>query len=42
MTFKADRHTIEEILKWCDELELLVERQVIENAGITIIAKKNE
>jgi len=42
MTSKANRHTIEEILKWCDELELLVERQVIANAGIIIIEKKNE
>lgn len=41
MPVNASRHTLEEILKWCQEAKLNVEKQVVENSGITIIAKKN-
>ena len=41
MPSNASRHSIQEILKWCEESNLIVEKQVVENAGITIIAKKN-
>jgi hypothetical protein len=34
------RQTPEEIREWCAEGGLKIEREVIENAGITIIAKK--
>ena len=34
------RHTPEEIREWCAEGGLQIEREVVENAGITIIAKK--
>jgi SAM-dependent methyltransferase len=36
----AHRHTPEEIRQWCSEAGLLVEREVLENAGITMIARK--
>lgn len=36
----AHRHTIEEVQDWCDALSLSVERTRVEEAGITIIAKK--
>lgn len=36
----ARRHTIEEVKNWCDELHLDIEHERIEEAGITIIAKK--
>ncbi len=41
MPVNASRHTLDEILKWCDEAKLCVEKQVVENSGITIIARKN-
>ena len=41
MPVNASRHTLKEILKWCQEAKLNVEKQVVENSGITIIAKKN-
>ena len=36
----ATRHTPKEIQEWCKEASLFIEREVVENAGITIIAKK--
>ena len=36
----ASRHTPQEIEDWCKEGGLSIEREVVENAGITIIAKK--
>jgi arsenite methyltransferase len=36
----ASRHTPQEIEEWCEEGGLSIEREVVENAGITIIAKK--
>ena len=36
----CSRHTPEEIREWCAEGGLKIEREVVENAGITIIAKK--
>lgn len=36
----ASRHTPQEIEEWCKECGLSIEREVVENAGITIIAKK--
>ena len=36
----CSRHTSEELREWCSESGLTIEREVIENAGITIIAKK--
>lgn len=34
------RHTEEEIQKWCGEMGLHIERMKVEEAGITIVAKK--
>jgi ubiquinone/menaquinone biosynthesis C-methylase UbiE len=34
------RHTPEEIKKWCSEAGLEIERFVVEEAGITVVAKK--
>ena len=42
MPSNASRHSLEEILNWCEEAKLFVEKNVSEDAGITIIAKKNE
>ena len=39
MPVNASRHTLDEILKWCDEAKLCVEKQV-GKFGITIIARK--
>lgn len=36
----AHRHTVEEVRRWCVALDLKVERECVEEAGITIIAKK--
>ena len=36
----AHRHTIEEVRSWCVELGLKPERDVVEEAGITMIARK--
>ena len=36
----SSRHTPEELREWCSEGGLTIEREVIENSGITIIAKK--
>ena len=36
----ATRHTPKEIQEWCKEAGLFIEREVVENAGITVIAKK--
>ena len=36
----AHRHTAEEVHSWCERLELQIERQVVEEAGITVIARK--
>jgi len=36
----AHRHTEQEVRKWCQDLNLTVEREIIEEAGITIIAQK--
>lgn len=40
MPSNTSRHTIEEILNWCEEANLSVEKNVSENSGTTIIAKK--
>lgn len=37
----AHRHTPEELRKWCSDMNLIVEREVIQDSGITIIARKN-
>jgi len=37
----AHRQTPEEVRRWCAEANLTVEREVVEDAGITIIARKN-
>ena len=36
----CSRHTPEELREWCAEGGLTIEHEVIEDAGITIIAKK--
>ncbi|MCP9852119.1 methyltransferase domain-containing protein [Synechococcus sp. HJ21-Hayes] len=36
----ATRQTPEEVRTWCDEAGMIIEREVIEEAGITIIARK--
>ena len=36
----CNRHKPEELREWCAEAGLSIEREVIENSGITIIAKK--
>lgn len=36
----ARRHTIDEVKVWCDRLSLSIERQYVEDAGITVIARK--
>jgi ubiquinone/menaquinone biosynthesis C-methylase UbiE len=38
----AHRQTEQEVRKWCDDCGFDVEREVIEEAGITIIARKRE
>ena len=38
----CNRHRPEELRKWCAEADLKIEREVIENSGITIIAKKED
>lgn len=38
----AHRQTPEEVRTWCDEAGMEIEREVIEEAGITIIARKME
>lgn len=37
----AARQSIEEVRAWCAESGLTVEREVVEDAGITVIARKN-
>jgi arsenite methyltransferase len=37
----AHRHTIEEVRSWCKSLGLVIERERVEDAGITIIARRN-
>ncbi len=36
----AHRQTPEEVRAWCEQLGLQIEREVIEEAGITVIARK--
>lgn len=36
----SHRQTPEQIYKWCDDAGLTVERKVEEEAGVTVIAKK--
>lgn len=36
----AARQTPEEVRQWCAELGLEIEREVVEEAGITVIARK--
>ncbi|MFQ5468988.1 MAG: class I SAM-dependent methyltransferase [Gammaproteobacteria bacterium] len=38
----AYRQTIEEVRRWCDEAGMIIEREMIEDAGITIIARKQD
>jgi len=36
----AHRHTPEEVRSWCERLGLQIERQVVEESGITVVARK--
>jgi SAM-dependent methyltransferase len=36
------RQTPEEVRSWCEEFNLVIEREVVEEAGITIIARKTK
>jgi len=36
----AARQSIEEVRAWCDEADLAIEREVVEDAGITIVARR--
>jgi SAM-dependent methyltransferase len=36
----ARRHTVEEVRDWCERLSLVIEREHVEEAGITIIGQK--
>lgn len=36
----AHRHTPEEVRAWCANASMAIEREVVEEAGITIIARK--
>jgi ubiquinone/menaquinone biosynthesis C-methylase UbiE len=36
----AHRHTVEEIRGWCEDLSLAIEHELAEEAGITVIARK--
>ena len=36
----ASRHTFEEIKNWCEQAHLIIEKTVVEDAGITIISRK--
>jgi hypothetical protein len=36
----AHRQTAEEVRSWCDALNLTIEHERLEEAGITIIARK--
>ncbi|MGQ0810065.1 MAG: class I SAM-dependent methyltransferase [Nitrospiraceae bacterium] len=36
----AHRHTVEEVRDWCAKASFIIERERVEEAGITIIAKK--
>ena len=36
----AHRQTPEEVTEWCDELGLTIEKMKVENAGITVVAKR--
>ncbi len=38
----AHRQTEQEVRKWCDDCGFDVEREVVEEAGITVIARKRE
>ncbi len=37
----AHRHTPEEVRSWCADAAMTIERQIVEPAGITVIARKN-
>lgn len=37
----AHRHSAEEVRAWCDELGLAIDHAKVEEAGITVIARKN-
>jgi arsenite methyltransferase len=37
----AHRQSPEEVREWCNDLDLGIERQVVEDAGITVIARKH-
>ena len=36
----AHRQSVEEVRQWCGECGLIIEREVVEDAGITVIARK--
>ncbi len=36
----AHRHTIEEVRNWCEEFGLVIEKECVEMAGISVIARK--
>ena len=38
----AHRHTVEEVRSWCAEAGLIIERERIEDSGITAIARKRD
>ncbi len=37
----AHRHTVDEVRTWCSDLKLVIEHERVEDAGITIIARKS-
>jgi hypothetical protein len=37
----AGRQSPEEVRSWCAEIGLEIEREVIQDAGITVVARKN-
>jgi hypothetical protein len=37
----AHRHTPEEVRAWCAGAGMTIEREVVEEAGITVIARKS-
>ena len=42
MPSNASRHTFEEIKNWCEQAHLIIEKTVVEDAGITISRGKCE
>ncbi len=38
----AHRHSVEEVRVWCGEADLTIHRECVQEAGITIVARKNQ